>query len=106
MEQEISRRGAAFRYRLENGRVVFEDEMRYATSGGGVTWVFLRRTRPMVLLTAPVIYSLDPALRAADLFTGPSGGLLSGLWHPQGAALRSYPHRPASPGLFNGFRRS
>ena len=59
LEAEIAKRGEAFRYRLENDRVVFEEEMRRQHRRLKVTiWAFLRRTRPLVVLSAPVIYAL------------------------------------------------
>jgi len=58
-EQELAKRREAFRYSLENGRIVWEDEARRQHRALRVRWlVFLRRTRPMVLITAPFIYSL------------------------------------------------
>lgn len=59
LEEEFNRRRAAFRYQMENGRVIFEAEVRRRHRALRVRLVtFLRRTRPMVVLTAPVIYSL------------------------------------------------
>ncbi len=69
LEDEISRRGEAFRYRLENGRVEFEAEARRRHRALRVRWLtFLRNTRPMVVLTAPVIYSLIIPFALLDLF--------------------------------------
>ena len=69
LEAEIAKRGEAFRYRLENDRVVFEEEVRRRNRQLRVRfWVFLRRTRPLVLLTAPVIYALIVPFMLLDLF--------------------------------------
>ena len=69
LEAEIAKRGEAFRYRLENDRVIFEEEVRRRNRQLRVRfWVFLRRTRPLVLLTAPVIYALIVPFVLLDLF--------------------------------------
>ena len=69
LEQEISERGKAFRYRLENGRVVFEAEARKAQRRFRVRLlVFLRHTRPGYLISAPVIYALIIPFALLDLF--------------------------------------
>ncbi len=68
LEQEYARRRAQFRYSLENGRVVFEAEMRRRHRAFRVRLgTFLRNTRPMVVLTAPVIYSLIVPFVLLDL---------------------------------------
>jgi len=69
LEREIAKRGEAFRYRLENGRVVFEDEVwrRHRKFRVGF-WTFLKATRPMVVLTAPFIYALIVPFVLLDLF--------------------------------------
>lgn len=69
LEADIDRRSAAFRYRLENGRVVFEEEARRRQREMRVRLAdFLRQTRPMVVLTAPVIYALIVPFVLLDLF--------------------------------------
>lgn len=69
IEEDIRRRSAEFRYRLENGRVVFEAGMRERHRALRVRLsTFLGRTRPMVLITAPVIYSVIVPLVILDLF--------------------------------------
>lgn len=68
-EQELAKRREAFRYSLENGRIVWEDEARRQHRALRVRWlVFLRRTRPMVLITAPLIYSLLIPFVLLDVF--------------------------------------
>ena len=69
VQAEIEERRAEFRYRVERGRVVFEDDMRRRHRELREGWLsFLSRTRPMVVLTAPVIYSLILPLVVLDLF--------------------------------------
>ncbi len=59
LEEEIAEKRAAFRYKLDNGRIVWEEEARRQHRALRVRWLrFLAYTRPMVLLTAPFIYSL------------------------------------------------
>ncbi len=69
LEQEFTRRRAQFRYRLENDRVVFESEIRRHHREFRVRLgTFLRQTRPLVVLSAPVIYSLILPFALLDLF--------------------------------------
>ncbi|MBR9843414.1 MAG: hypothetical protein GYB25_09650 [Rhodobacteraceae bacterium] len=69
LEAEIGKRREAFRYQIENGRIVFEEEARRRHRELRIRLlVFLRRTRPMVVLTAPVIYSLIIPFVILDLF--------------------------------------
>lgn len=57
-----------FRYRLERGRVVFEAETRARHRAARERLSsFLARTRPAVVLTAPVIYGLIVPLALLDL---------------------------------------
>ncbi|MGH1356087.1 MAG: hypothetical protein ACRBBS_13520 [Thalassovita sp.] len=68
-EQELAKRRTAFRYKLENGRVIWEDEARRQHRALRVRWLaFLRRTRPLTVITAPVIYSLIIPFVLLDLF--------------------------------------
>ncbi|THD73002.1 hypothetical protein E7681_13860 [Thalassobius vesicularis] len=68
-EAELAKRRAEFRYRLENGRVVWEEEARRQHRELKVRLLaFLRRTRPMVVLTAPAIYALIVPFALLDLF--------------------------------------
>ena len=69
LEEEFARRRAAFRYEFENGRVVFEAEVRRRHREMRVRLLtFLRHTRPMTVITAPVIYSLIVPFVLLDLF--------------------------------------
>lgn len=68
-EQELAKRRTAFRYKLENGRVVWEEEARRHHRALRVRWLaFLRRTRPLTVITAPVIYSLVIPFMILDIF--------------------------------------
>ncbi|WP_417728372.1 hypothetical protein [Roseovarius sp.] len=68
MEEEFARRRAAFRYQYRNGRVVFEAEVRRRHREMRVRLLtFLRRTRPLTVITAPVIYSLIVPFVLLDL---------------------------------------
>ncbi|MBF9060009.1 hypothetical protein HKCCSP123_12530 [Rhodobacterales bacterium HKCCSP123] len=68
MEEEFEARRAAIRYRVEGARVVFEEDVLAAHRAARENLAdFLRRTRPMVVLTAPVIYALVVPLAALDL---------------------------------------
>lgn len=69
IEEDIRRGRERFRYRLENGRVVFEAEMRERHRALRVRLLtFLRGARPMVLVTAPVIYALIVPFVLLDIF--------------------------------------
>ena len=69
IEAEIHRGRERFRYRLENGRVVFEAEMRQRHRAFRVKLsTFLRQARPMVIVTAPVIYAMIVPFALLDLF--------------------------------------
>ncbi|MET4101994.1 hypothetical protein ABIE58_001418 [Roseovarius sp. MBR-78] len=69
LEADFARRRAAFRYGIENGRVVFEAEMRRRHREMRVRLLtFLRRARPLTIITAPVIYSMIVPFALLDLF--------------------------------------
>jgi hypothetical protein len=68
LETEFDRRRDAFLYRLDNGRVIFDAEARRRQRALRVRLSdFLRQTRPMVVLTAPLIYSLIIPFVVLDL---------------------------------------
>lgn len=68
LEHEFEERRQAFRYRFENGKVVFEAEVRRRHRELRVRLLtYLRRTRPMTVITAPVIYSLILPFALLDL---------------------------------------
>jgi len=69
IEEDIRRRGERFRYQVRNGRVEFEEGIRARHRALRVRlFTFLRRTRPLVLLTAPVIYAMIVPFALMDLF--------------------------------------
>lgn len=69
LEQEISRKGEEFRYRLENGRVIFDREARRAQAQFKVgLWTYLKGTRLPFVLSSPVIYSLIIPFALLDMF--------------------------------------
>ena len=69
LDEEFARRRDAFRYGFENGRVVFEAEMRRHHREMRVRLsTFLRQTRPLTVITAPVIYSMILPFVLLDLF--------------------------------------
>jgi hypothetical protein len=69
LEEEIGRRGERFRYTLRQGRVEFEEEARARHREMRVRLgTFLRQTRPMVVLTAPVIYAMIVPFVLLDVF--------------------------------------
>ena len=68
LDAEFDRRREAFLYRLDNGRVIFAAEARRRQREMRVRLSdFLRNTRPMVVLTSPLIYSLIIPFVALDL---------------------------------------
>jgi hypothetical protein len=69
IEEAVDQRRAKFRYHIDHKRVVFEAEMRKRHRAARIRLgAFLRRTRPLVVLTAPVIYSLIIPFVLIDLF--------------------------------------
>lgn len=69
LEAAWAERRAAMRYRLERGRVVFEAGVTEAHRRARVNlWLFLRRTRLMVVITAPFIYAVIVPFVLLDLF--------------------------------------
>ncbi len=69
LEQEVAKHGEEFRYRLENGRVIFDREARRAQARFKVgLWTYLKGTRLPFVLSASVIYSLIIPFVLLDLF--------------------------------------
>lgn len=59
LEVELAKRRAELRFGLEHGRVVFEEEILKRHKALQVSLGrYMREARPMVVITAPVIYSL------------------------------------------------
>lgn len=69
LEAEVARQAAELRYGLEHGRAVFEEEVlrRHRELKTRLTGYILN-AKPMVVLTAPFIYSLILPLVLLDLF--------------------------------------
>ena len=69
VQAEIEENRAEFRYRVEQGRVEFDAEVRRRHRELREGWLsFLSRTRLLVLITAPVIYSLIVPFVILDIF--------------------------------------
>jgi hypothetical protein len=68
LEAEFDRRRDDFLYRLEKGRVIFDADMQRRHRAARVRLSdFLRQTRPLVVLTAPLIYGLIIPFALLDL---------------------------------------
>ncbi|MCP5039032.1 MAG: hypothetical protein GY945_15675 [Rhodobacteraceae bacterium] len=68
IEDELSRRRDALGLSMSNGRVVFEESMRQRHRAARIKLRdFLAATRPMVVLTAPLVYGLIVPLVLVDL---------------------------------------
>jgi hypothetical protein len=68
LETQVAARRAAFRYRVERNRIVFEDEIRRRHAALRARLLpYIRQARPMTVLTAPVIYALIVPLLFLDL---------------------------------------
>ena len=69
LEAEFARRRADFRFRVEKHRVIFEEAvMRRQQALKQRLWPYVRGARPLVILTAPVIYSIILPFVLLDLF--------------------------------------
>lgn len=69
LEEEFDRRRATFKYTVDQHRVVFEKEARERQRALRQTITsYLAEARPMVVVTAPVIYSVIVPLVLLDLF--------------------------------------
>lgn len=69
IEREWDARRKAMRFRIERGRVVFEQDVRAAHRKARVRLLaFLKRTRLLVVLTAPFIYAVIIPFVLLDLF--------------------------------------
>jgi len=69
LEEEIDRRRAAFKYTIKQRRVVFEQgvQQRHAAVRQKLA-SYLAGARPMVVLTAPIIYSMIIPFVILDVF--------------------------------------
>ncbi len=69
IEVELTKRREALRYRIENSKIVFADEVLKVQRAIKVSLArYIRNANPMVVLTAPVIYSLIVPFVVLDLF--------------------------------------
>ena len=69
LEEEFDRHRSEYRYRLERGRVVFEHDIRQRHKAlKQKLSSYLTEARPLVVLTAPVIYSLIIPFILLDVF--------------------------------------
>ena len=69
LEAELGRQRERFRYTVERGRVRFDAEVRGRHRAARERLgSFLSRTRPLVVLTSPLIYSLIIPFALLDLF--------------------------------------
>lgn len=69
LEEEFDRRRAAFSYTVHRRRVVFEQEVKHRHRALKQTLrSYIAEARPMVVLTAPVIYSVIIPLVVLDVF--------------------------------------
>ena len=69
LEAELAKQRAGLRFGFEHGRVIFEEEiLRRHREVKTNLWRYIRRARPLVVLTAPFIYGLIIPLVLLDLF--------------------------------------
>jgi hypothetical protein len=69
LEEEFAKQRAGFSYGLERGKVLFEQEVvRRHRELQTSLWRYLVKARPLVVLTAPVIYSLIIPFAVIDLW--------------------------------------
>jgi hypothetical protein len=69
IEVELSKRREELRFRIENSRIVFEEQVLRAQRAIKVgLGPYLRDAHPLIALSAPVIYSLIIPIALADLW--------------------------------------
>ena len=69
IETELARRQEELRFRFENNRIVFEDEvLRVHRAIKTRVSRYLSQANPLIMLTAPVIYSLLIPIALLDIF--------------------------------------
>lgn len=69
LEEEFERRRGAFKYRIEQSRVIFErDVQRQHAAFKQKIAFYIADARPLVVLTAPVIYSMIVPFVLLDVF--------------------------------------
>lgn len=81
IEQELSRRRAAFRYSVVNKRIVFEQDIarRHRQMKESLARYVLE-AKPIHILTAPVIYALVVSFALLDLFVSVYQALCFRVW--------------------------
>jgi len=69
LDAELARRAAELRFGFERGKIIFEEEIlrRHRDLKTGL-WAYIKRANILIVLTAPVIYSLIIPLAILDLF--------------------------------------
>ena len=69
LEKEFDQKRSDFRFRLERGRVEFESDLRRRHKAvKQKMWSYLAGARPLVILTAPVIYAVIIPFALLDIF--------------------------------------
>ena len=69
LDAELARRAAELRFGFEHGKLVFEQEVLRRHRELKVSlWAYIKRANILIVLTAPVIYSLIIPLAILDLF--------------------------------------
>jgi len=69
LEEQLNRQGKQWRYRVEHGRIRFEQEVHWAHERLKQSIpAFLRESDPLAILSAPVIYSLIIPIALLDLW--------------------------------------
>lgn len=69
LEAEIAKRRADLRFGLERGRAIFEEEvLRRHRELRTRLWTYIVNARPLVVLTAPVIYAMIVPFVLLDIF--------------------------------------
>jgi len=69
LDAELARRAAELRFGIERGKIVFEQEVLRRHRELRVSlWAYIKRANILIVLTAPVIYSLIVPLVILDLF--------------------------------------
>jgi hypothetical protein len=69
IEAELAKRREALRFRFENSRIVFEEEVLRVQRALKIGLArYLRDAHPLIALSAPVIYSLIIPIALADLW--------------------------------------
>jgi hypothetical protein len=96
IETEVTKRREELRFHFENRRIVFEEEVLQLQRAIRIRVSrYLIDANPLIILCAPVIYSLIVPIALVDLWVmALSGDLLSDLQHPESAPPRLPDLRP------------